>query len=529
MLPQTAAIISIPLDLIGIELAMSDNISGSTGMTGFPQSSQHILKIGYISSSIDIYIYPLLIAISIIGYFIYNKLKNKKFNYSICVIGISLICILWVVFGNAIILVSNIIPHDQVYNNNIDFNYGIALFTLFALLISGSIIGSFWHKHVWLICFIIFYSIWITLYTTLFNNADGIFTGSWQSLGYWFAQQEVARGSQPWYYYIVGLSTYELLSFVFGFFGVVLLIRQGKFFGIIIALWALSSFLIYTLASERMPWLMVNIIVPFIICAGIFISNILNKINLKEINYKTIFSCALVVICTILILWILWLESKPREQVGFIPYWLFGLIFMPILLYTVYTFYKNIKYFNYCLVLIIIILFAITFIGMFRVTYTYDDKYKEILVYAQGSYDLKIDYYTYIDSINSLSIDNELWFPLQWYARNNDNIKYSEFCEDCSHNNLENTDIYFVQDTNTFNYPTSIINTNQTRKNLLWYPETYRRISNGNINNSFFKDVQFLITSLFKNETRYKILKYFILRQQESDWFRSEYSIYITN
>ncbi len=528
VLPQTAAIISIPLNFIGIDLAMSDNVSGSSGMTGLPQESQNIIKTGYLSSSMDTYIYPLLITISIFGYLTYNKLKHNKFNYGICVIGISIVCILWIVFGNAINLVSNIIPYGQVYNEGIDFNYGIASFTFFVLLIIGSVIGGFWHRHVWLICFIIFYFIWITLYTTLFHNAEGIFTGSWQSLGYWFAQQDVARGNQPWYYYVVGLSTYELLSFVFGFVGIILLIRQGKFFGIILALWALFSFLIYTLASERMPWLMVNIIVPFIICAGIFISHIFTKIDLKEINYKYIFSYALILICIILIFWISWLEGKPREEVGFIPYWLFGLIFMPVLICTVYIIYNNVKYLNNCIIVLIVILFVITTIGMFRLNYIYDDKYKEILVYAQGSYDLKVDYYKYTNGISQLSVDNELWFPLQWYSRNDNRINYEAFCEDCSYN-IDNTDIYFVHNTNIFNHPPNIVNTNQIRKNLLWYPESYRRVSLSDTNNSFFKDISFLVTVLFKNETRGKILKYFILREQESDWFRSEYSIYVKN
>ena len=33
----------------------------------------------------------------------------------------------------------------------------------------------------------------------------------WRGLGYWIAQQDVARGNQPWYYYFVITPLYEFL------------------------------------------------------------------------------------------------------------------------------------------------------------------------------------------------------------------------------------------------------------------------------------------------------------------------------
>ena len=50
------------------------------------------------------------------------------------------------------------------------------------------------------------------LYTTIFTNSDGFFTGTIGSLGYWIVQQGVQRGSQPWYYYLlVQIPIYEFL------------------------------------------------------------------------------------------------------------------------------------------------------------------------------------------------------------------------------------------------------------------------------------------------------------------------------
>ena len=77
-----------------------------------------------------------------------------------------------------------------------------------------------------------------TLYTTFFTHLSGAFSGSWQGMGYWVAQQEVARGNQPWYYYFVGLPVYELLPAVFGIAGAVYFIRRADMLGLALTFWA---------------------------------------------------------------------------------------------------------------------------------------------------------------------------------------------------------------------------------------------------------------------------------------------------
>ena len=47
----------------------------------------------------------------------------------------------------------------------------------------------------------------------------GIGRGIWQGLYYWLQQQEVARGGQPLYYYLLLMPLYEQLVVVFGLAG----------------------------------------------------------------------------------------------------------------------------------------------------------------------------------------------------------------------------------------------------------------------------------------------------------------------
>ena len=63
-------------------------------------------------------------------------------------------------------------------------------------------IGMIWNRDWWKYG-ALFWSVYVILYTTIFTNAAGFFTGIVGSLGYWLVQQGVERGSQPEYYYVL--------------------------------------------------------------------------------------------------------------------------------------------------------------------------------------------------------------------------------------------------------------------------------------------------------------------------------------
>ena len=116
-------------------------------------------------------------------------------------------------------VVNGILPDEVTIGsaaNGLPTNYVVALCILSITIVVSVVIGVRWLGRAWLVCAGIFYLVWSALYTTLFTNMSGLFSGSWQGMGYWIAQQEVARGNQPWYYYFVGLPVYELFPVVFG-------------------------------------------------------------------------------------------------------------------------------------------------------------------------------------------------------------------------------------------------------------------------------------------------------------------------
>ena len=130
-------------------------------------------------------------------------------------------------------------------------------------------VGTLWDRRRWPLLAAAFAAVWLPLFTSMFTNWQGFFTGFWGSLGYWMAQQGVERANQPLFYYVLGLSTYEFLVLVPAVLGgLYLLLRPRSSFDVFIVAWAALTFALFTFAGERMPWLLTGITLPLAVVAG---------------------------------------------------------------------------------------------------------------------------------------------------------------------------------------------------------------------------------------------------------------------
>lgn len=89
-----------------------------------------------------------------------------------------------------------------------------ALFLIPILIVSAAV-GVWWRGKTWAVCAAIFHIAFTILFTSVFTNPAGWASGTIGSLGYWLEQQEVQRGSQPWFYYGVVMPLYEYLPLLF--------------------------------------------------------------------------------------------------------------------------------------------------------------------------------------------------------------------------------------------------------------------------------------------------------------------------
>jgi uncharacterized protein (TIGR03663 family) len=122
----------------------------------------------------------------------------------------------------------------------------------------------------WFYAFLLGWMIFLVLYTALFTNIiQGIGDGIWQGLYYWLQQQQVDRGGEPWYYYLLLIPLYEQIGVVFGLIGLGRSLLRPTRFRLFLVVWFLGSLFLYSWAAEKMPWLMIHIVVPMLLLAAL--------------------------------------------------------------------------------------------------------------------------------------------------------------------------------------------------------------------------------------------------------------------
>jgi uncharacterized protein (TIGR03663 family) len=114
-----------------------------------------------------------------------------------------------------------------------------------------------------------FVAIFVFFYTTAFTWWPGLHDGIVKGIQYWLAQQPVARGGEPWWYYATLLGPYEPLEVGLAVAGIVLALRRRSAFLLFLVWWAVLSIGIYSWAGEKMPWLVVHPLLPLVILAAV--------------------------------------------------------------------------------------------------------------------------------------------------------------------------------------------------------------------------------------------------------------------
>ncbi len=442
-------------------------------------------------------------------------------------------------------------PAEDLELGRIAVNYLVPVLALLALTSLGAAVGVAWGGGLWLACAGVFYAVWALLYTTLFTNWPGVFTGSWQSLGYWLMQQDVARGNQPWYYYFVGLSVYELLALAFGLVAVVWLIRRREPFGIVLAAWAIATLAIYTIAAEKMPWLLVNITVPLALVAGMFLGHLMDRLSWplsREERWRVALPLVMAPAWVVLAVWVAWLAI--RGDAVHLAAWLTALTLFPIavviaLLLRVQPHAGKSAAFG---IAGLLLLFGV--VGAWRAAYTYDDSNPEILAYAQGSADLNGTHAYLLENAlidggatGAVKVDYDMWYPFQWYVREETRLGALQFDRFCASSDKDGSEgcqrvandagpkVYLAEHAHAVDEDDAgEYNREGPMRNLLWYPETYRRPGEARIDTHILQqltsDVSFFRDTAADPKKLKAALEYLVARHQESDWFSAEYYQY---
>ena len=154
---------------------------------------------------------------------------------------------------------------------------------LAVLVALAAVVGMHWDRERWIRAAAVFWGIFVVLHTTFFTNPGGVYSGAVGALKYWIEQQGVARGEQPWYYYLLIVPLYEFVIVGFGLAGIVYWARKRNVFALFVIWWIVSSQIVYGYTSEKMPWLVLHLALPFALLAGMTVGQLFDRIRWREI------------------------------------------------------------------------------------------------------------------------------------------------------------------------------------------------------------------------------------------------------
>ena len=133
-----------------------------------------------------------------------------------------------------------------IYNN-------WAIFLLIFLFVVGAAIGLRWNWRRWLTSALIFWGIYILMYTIFFTRPSYLAGGLWESIAYWVTQHEVERGGQPEFYYVMVVPIYEFLPVLFASIGVAYYAIKEKSLSAILIGGAVLSMILFSVSSHWSP------------------------------------------------------------------------------------------------------------------------------------------------------------------------------------------------------------------------------------------------------------------------------------
>lgn len=382
-----------------------------------------------------------------------------------------------------------------IFTNAVDYTNQemiIRLATLVGVCLAGSVgIGVAWFRRApaaedgrwrptlvqWGALMGFFWLVQVIFFTTFFTNTvQGLATGIVGSLGYWLAQQGVKRGSQPVYYYALIGWLYEFLPAVLSLAGMATIgynvirsasqkeswdpvapgdlapyssphddapdyRRQTRFvFVIFLIWWTVAAWVGYTIAGEKMPWLLTHMALPMSILGGWWFGRLVRRIDWRaawahRTWLLTLAFPALTLLGVVMLTVLSGASGGEASPAGRILQWLliFGVlgavIFGSVYLVLTTDFREGMR-------LLAVGGTAVLFIFTIRTSFTLNfinyDMATEFLVYAHAGPDVKralaeldtISERTVGDRNIVVAYDNDSAWPFSWYMRLYRNAKY---------------------------------------------------------------------------------------------------------
>jgi uncharacterized protein (TIGR03663 family) len=341
-----------------------------------------------------------------------------------------------------------------------------------------------WAQHMAL-----FWVVAILFYTTfLTNTRNGLASGLVGSLGYWLAQQKVERGSQPTYYYLLLAGLYEFLPLILSGAGLAIIARslfkipgwdpvpahdlppaqrsdelnqqspaRGEegvmsaaqraippaalrtYFLVFNAWWIIGAWVGFTVAGEKMPWLLTHMALPMCVMGGWVAGWLIQRVDWpaawrNQAVWLVGVAPAMLIVLAVLV-WGGPAQDRSLASLSTTLQWVLGVGLLAGLGYLTWRWGEASGWpsaLRMWSLGVLVVLFLLTVRASYRLTYINYDMATEYLVYAHASPDVKLAL-AEIDAISERTVgdrnivvayDDESSWPMSWYMRNYPNAKF---------------------------------------------------------------------------------------------------------
>ena len=351
----------------------------------------------------------------------------------------------------------------------------------------------------WLIAAGIFYCIWALSYTTFLTNLGGVESGMWRGLGYWIAQQDVARGNQPWYYYFVITPVYEFLPMALAVAAALYywVKRRTDAFTLFLLYWCGMTLLLFTIASEKMPWLLVNITLPLIVLGGKFLGDLASDIDWRKVVSPEGALVILSVPVLMAAIYALALAGTGGDRNGIAVASVAGALVAALVALGIYVARRIgiAQLAKIATIPAVVVLLLLTVRASTTAAYNHGDVPVEMLVYTQTSPDIRsladqfkrADGYDGEDNGISIDVDDTSGFtwPWAWYLRDSGRYyaSYRNINGETFKDESPTAEALIVHSSNQEGVSPSlqgIYTDGQRIRHRWWFPEsTYRNLTLG--------------------------------------------------
>jgi len=264
-------------------------------------------------------------------------------------------------------------------------------------------------------------------------------------LFYWLSQHKVARGGQPWFYYLLIYGLYEQLAVLLGAFAIIRTLAgrmspRSRSIRMFFSYWAVLALIVYSWAGEKFPWLGIHPLLPLTVLAAIGLTDVLLMARVLGSS----------------------ISHKGRSTRRRLSVWVGRVAVMGV-----------------------VVLLIAEIHNTFVLNYVDGANPVEMMVYVQSSPDTIAD----ANLIGSLShratggtslavtIDSIDSWPFAWYLRNMPNVGYPTGPQAVKPPYVSNPIILLDQtDAETFTLPSSVRTgyTRALRRLDWWFPEDYK-------------------------------------------------------